>query len=980
MPARPRSTIVVGEKTKGAYNFLGGVGTASDRAHASIKKGELPSASDVSTLLQGYKYTHDLYAYNEKTYGKNSIQAKDAIAAFAAATSAVRDVHAFTTTRTGAQLMAGAPESLVNVMRGVGSVSSTMDSLLIPTPSNYASLMRLAFSRVVSNISTSETGASIDASQIVGGLGERVVIEDAAQYFATWAGGVEGVGRSSLTALEQLNYDALSTWANSPTVARSALTASSYSMDTALDAAFADTASAAAVESAVVIPEVTALSLAAGLAIPVAALLAFRYFSAPSTLSTRLEHHTDVSVENNAIAAWNKHMGALAAANGKTYTPNTELVRSPNDIKDPFIRNKVMAIMNDGTGYSYMSGDSAVNMSTGSSRLSVDGTWNNHARDIITMLSRDLSASGAVYTREHPEALDNVRQYVSQPVDAQQPWTRTGPWDIDDQRLSYSVINRLVKKAISDHVVGYTENPTTQQEKARNIELIHRLYDGVKPEDVRTAETSGPPSGPSWLTYSTANEVIRAGRQQESFDRINAIPTPPPVQPASTHTVSGTSTSVTSTTSTSTTTTATVTTPTTTAPTTTAPTVYRPGTRTSTPTPVTIPTGSGGSYHPAPTPITPTVSPTVAPTVAPTATVAPIVVPTPAVAPTVVPTPTVAPTVVPTPAVVPTAVPTPTVAPAVVPPIAPITRPVRPITPALTTNDMGDSVFNPRPPIPFPRRLAVTPATARALFPFASAVYDDMYGYKTQMTRFNPQWFGSVITGTLCMCAASRTSVIVSFRGTTNKREMAVDLMLAGGLNAPGTSIPTELAVDMHSGFLSAYMRLRPNVAAYISNNQGKQVYFTGHSLGGAMASIAATDFKGSVCCTFGAPRISGRAVVEEIARRQEQGAGVVYRLFNLKDLVSYIPRLNGYTPLKNTFEISTGVFKSPEATPYILPHNMSLASHGRDEYYRSLHRGVARDTTLLFNRQQHDYDFDVFLTGREDQSGASGKRKRGGL
>lgn len=279
---------------------------------------------------------------------------------------------------------------------------------------------------------------------------------------------------------------------------------------------------------------------------------------------------------------------------------------------------------------------------------------------------------------------------------------------------------------------------------------------------------------------------------------------------------------------------------------------------------------------------------------------------------------------------------------------------------------------------PTPVKLRFDMGIARALFPFASAAYDDENGYKTLCRRFNPETYGSISTGTSVTCYSSSSSVIVAFRGTTNKREMAVDLMVAGGMTAPHTNIRDELARDLHSGFLAAYLTLRPHVTKFLGKHNGKRVYLTGHSLGGAMATIASIDITGCVCCTFGAPRISGSKVVNEISMREQRGDGVVFRLFNLGDPVSYVPRLNGYTPLKNTYEISTGVARAPDQTPYILPHRLSLAAHGRDQYYQSLHKGLSRDTTLLFGRQQKHFDFDVFQLGKDVSDPAANKRKRG--
>lgn len=105
----------------------------------------------------------------------------------------------------------------------------------------------------------------------------------------------------------------------------------------------------------------------------------------------------------------------------------------------------------------------------------------------------------------------------------------------------------------------------------------------------------------------------------------------------------------------------------------------------------------------------------------------------------------------------------------------------------------------------------------------------------------------------------------------------------------------------VHAGFLAAFranglgQRIISRVKGIIveaGGETGWQVFLTGHSLGGALAALAALDmtraFKGMGaaaprvrCYTYGAPRTGGQAFAREFNRRVEG-----YRIVNSDDIV----------------------------------------------------------------------------------------------
>lgn len=105
--------------------------------------------------------------------------------------------------------------------------------------------------------------------------------------------------------------------------------------------------------------------------------------------------------------------------------------------------------------------------------------------------------------------------------------------------------------------------------------------------------------------------------------------------------------------------------------------------------------------------------------------------------------------------------------------------------------------------------------------------------------------------------------LFIVFRGTATKDNILSDL----DIPTITSSINRENG-GLHSGFVKAYLsgikELEPVIRAYIDK---KNLIFTGHSLGGALASLAAIDFTHKLekyyrshrigLITFGAPRVT---------------------------------------------------------------------------------------------------------------------------
>lgn len=129
--------------------------------------------------------------------------------------------------------------------------------------------------------------------------------------------------------------------------------------------------------------------------------------------------------------------------------------------------------------------------------------------------------------------------------------------------------------------------------------------------------------------------------------------------------------------------------------------------------------------------------------------------------------------------------------------------------------------------------------------------------------------------------------IIVSFRGTASRFNAITDLILIHAAQAQIKQLSVKLPekATVHRGFLGAYFEIKDFVVDHLLSLTDKfpdhEVSFTGHSLGGAIAVLAAMDAIGPngyltsrknatqvSLATFGSPRVGNAkfaAVMKDI-------------------------------------------------------------------------------------------------------------------
>jgi len=137
--------------------------------------------------------------------------------------------------------------------------------------------------------------------------------------------------------------------------------------------------------------------------------------------------------------------------------------------------------------------------------------------------------------------------------------------------------------------------------------------------------------------------------------------------------------------------------------------------------------------------------------------------------------------------------------------------------------------------------------------------------------------------GTQAILVSTVQFVIIAFRGTesTSIKDIKSD--------AKATTTQCETGGMIHSGFKEAFDNVGLDIQEKINSDEFKEkpLFITGHSLGGALATIAAkklTHKAGiAACYTFGSPRVGDEEWVSSIKTP-------IYRVVNAADCVTVMP------------------------------------------------------------------------------------------
>lgn len=144
----------------------------------------------------------------------------------------------------------------------------------------------------------------------------------------------------------------------------------------------------------------------------------------------------------------------------------------------------------------------------------------------------------------------------------------------------------------------------------------------------------------------------------------------------------------------------------------------------------------------------------------------------------------------------------------------------------------------------------------------------------------------------------SEHSIVISFRGSKSNPDWIADASILQ------TYFPyTRIKLNIHSGFAAIYNSCRQqimNILAVLSSS--KQLFVTGHSLGGALAVLCVLDaaantaYKDPVMYSFGSPRVGN----PKFAEVYNEAVSRSVRIVNTNDIVPLLPPAVVHPPLSN--------------------------------------------------------------------------------
>lgn len=146
---------------------------------------------------------------------------------------------------------------------------------------------------------------------------------------------------------------------------------------------------------------------------------------------------------------------------------------------------------------------------------------------------------------------------------------------------------------------------------------------------------------------------------------------------------------------------------------------------------------------------------------------------------------------------------------------------------------------------------------------------------------------------------------VVSFRGTESTRDWMTNLDLRqDSVMSRNTENPATVG-NVHAGFHNAFQSVEEQLTGALAECEHLPLYITGHSLGGALATLATWYLKGdrlAACYTFGAPRVGDDQLLNRFRTP-------IYRIVNGADPVPFVPPCGTTISILKTIVRGVGTF-----------------------------------------------------------------------
>ena len=203
--------------------------------------------------------------------------------------------------------------------------------------------------------------------------------------------------------------------------------------------------------------------------------------------------------------------------------------------------------------------------------------------------------------------------------------------------------------------------------------------------------------------------------------------------------------------------------------------------------------------------------------------------------------------------------------------------------------------------------------------------------------------YGIVMSGGQAYVVTEMDKIIVAFRDTgSDKRwERILNMLTDARATLKKMSFlddPKLSEIKAHEGFVSEYMLFREKVIEYVDMHPDKEVHVVGHSLGGALATIASFDIASTLdrevnTITFGAPRVG----TKDFRDAFENLPINLYRVVVANDPIARVPgMLIPYEHVGQLIQIdeSGDMYNPAEINTAILFTKRDFTNHYKSSYY----------------------------------------------
>ena len=176
--------------------------------------------------------------------------------------------------------------------------------------------------------------------------------------------------------------------------------------------------------------------------------------------------------------------------------------------------------------------------------------------------------------------------------------------------------------------------------------------------------------------------------------------------------------------------------------------------------------------------------------------------------------------------------------------------------------------------------------------------FNSFYTGSTLFDLYTCQWNSKKQAGFMALYNSELDTLFIAFRSTSTVLDYIYDLDIrlypwpykCHECKKKYTPISQLFNVRLHNGFLSKYHHIRDVLHEFLDSYKHSKIVFTGHSLGGALAQIAALDIamtfhtRNSVV-TFGSPKVGTRTFATMLEKYVS-----IYRIAHPKDIVTSLP------------------------------------------------------------------------------------------